>query len=172
MADLYLLYAISCSKEEPSMLDNLINLYQMYNKKSIIEAKYLFRIIIISLEKSFIEHYSAGLKDTIDYSVHEKYLNTFGLNINFKHSFIAETKINFLLAEFKEKLLEYILIDINFDKNIKAILAEIDIDFLYEMIFKFKHQTLTNYICLEPDIFNLPNFLKVMYQLGLLNFKI
>lgn len=172
IADLYLFYVITCVKDGFTMLDNLTILYKIANKKNVIEAKYLFRLIVSSLEKNFVEHYNAGLKDAIDYNAHERYLNAFGLSFDFKPLMLAETKINYLLKEFKEKLLEYILLNINFDKNIKAILAEIDIDFLYEMIFKFKHQTLTNYICLEPDIFKTPNFLKIMYQLGLLNFKI
>ena len=154
------------------MLDNLINLYKTKNQKNIIEAKYLFRLIITSLEKNFVKHYSTGLKDAVNYEAHERYLNAFGLISDFKPIFIAETKINYLLVEFKEKLLEYIFLNTSCDKTIKKMLAEIDIDFLYEMIFKFKHQTLTNYICLEPDIIKEPNFLKIMYQFGLLNFKI
>lgn len=172
VADLYLFYVISCVKDSFTMLDNLTALYKTANKKKVIEAKYLFRLIVSSLEKNFVEHYSSGLKDTINYEVHDRYLNAFGLSFDFKPTILAETKINYLLGEFKEKLLEYILINVNFDKNIKAIIAEIDIDFLYEMIFKFKHQTLTNYICLEPDIFKTQDFLKILYQLGLLNFKI
>lgn len=172
MSDLYLSYVISCVKDHFSMLDNLLNLYKKINQKNIVEAKYLFRLIISSLEKNFVKYYSFGLKDTIDYKAHERYLSAFGLNSDFRSTYIAETKVNYLLAEFKEKLLEYILISIDFDKNIKTMLAEIDVNFLYEMAFKFKHQTLTNYICLEPDVFKTPNFLKIMYQSGLLNFKI
>lgn len=172
VADLYLLYAISCAKDNFNMLDNLINLYKIQNKKSVIEAKYLLRLIITSLEKNFIDYYSTGFKNEIDYEVHEKYLKEFGLSFDLKPTFFSENKINYLLKEFKEKLLEYITINIGFDKTIKAVLAEIDVDFLYKMIFNFKNQTLTNYICLEPDIFKTPNFLKIMYGFGLLNFEI
>ena len=171
IADLYLSYVIVCAKDDFCVLDNLMVLYKLQNKKMIIESKYLFRQIITSLEKNSFEYYTKNFKDTINYKLHEKYLSQ--INISFDTNFftLPESKVNFLLLEFKEKLLENVNINISFDKFIKSILADIDVDYLYQMLFRFKHSSLSNYICIEPDIFKTPNFLNILYQLGLLNFQ-
>ena len=80
-----------------------------------------------------------------------------------------KNKIDFLLDEFREKLLDFVNVSISFDVTIKNILAEIDVNNLFE-IFNKKYSSLSNYLCLEPDVFCSQNFLTLIYQLGLLNF--
>ena len=101
---------------------------------------------------------------------HQQYLKDISLNCSFKSEVLPSRKISFLMTEFRDKLLEYINLNDVFDKNIKNIVAELDVDYLYDTFSKFSKIPFTNYLCLEPDVFSKANFLHIMHQVGLLNF--
>ena len=172
IATLYLSYGLISSKDKPSLLDNLIYLYSLNNKnRYLIEIKYAFSLIVTSLEKNYFIYYTHGFKSYIDYEKHQEYLTSTNLKSNFVTHALPDEKLNFLLDEFREKLLEYVKSQIAFEKLVKNMIAEIDIDFLYKTFVAIKDKALTNYLSLEPDIFTTPNFLSILYKQGLLNFN-
>lgn len=168
---IYLSYCIYEAKISPNLLDNLLNLYKKYNRpKNIIETKYVFSLLISSLEKNFFKYYTIKFKNAVDYQKHTDYLLQAKQISNFRQQELPDTKINFLLQEFRYKLLEYVKTQMVFEKYIKSQIAEKDIDYFYNIFSNINDIQFTNLLCLEPDIFKDTNFLSLMYSSGLLNF--
>ncbi len=173
VAELYLSYCLLVAKDLPGILDNLLWLYNINsNSTNPIETKFAFKSIILSLEKNFFMYYTNKFIDTINYQTHQKFLANFQHFSSFNFKQIPIAKLEFLLDECRQKLLEFVNVSITFEKTIRNILAEIDIDYLYLLFSKNRTLSLTNYLSLEPDIFSSQNFLTIMYQLGLLNYEI
>ena len=172
VAKLYISYCLLCGKAELDVLDNLVYLYFRQNgTKFLLCVKYAFILVVASLQKNFFKYYTANFQDTINYSQHQKYLSCAGLNFNFEKKQIPSSKLNFLLNQFRDKLSQYVCAELSFETIIKNIVAEIDVDYLFDVFEKVKSIPITNYINLEPDVFNCQNFLTLMFQTGLLNFK-
>ena len=171
MANLYLDYVIFLSKYEFNLLDNLIQIYKKSQKTSCnIEAKYIFSMILTSLQKNFFMLWTNKYQNCIDIKKHTEYLSNLNILPIFKKKCVPENKISFLLFEFKEKLLNYVNFEIAHKEIIKNIIAEINVDFLYNMFRKLGDLPWTNYICIEEDIFQKQTFLSILYNFGLLNF--
>lgn len=170
---LYLSYLLVASKSKLNVVDNLLYLYKRENKYgNLVEVKSLFKSIILSLEKNFFLYYTNKFASTINYKIHKKNIDLHGFSLNFGSKNIIFNKIDFILNEFRKKLLNYVNASINFENTIKNILADIDIDNLYSMTLKLKDANLTDYISMEQDVFSSQNFLTILYGLGLLNFDI
>lgn len=172
VAKLYISYCLLCGNAELDVLDNLVYLYFRQNGTKLLPTvKYAFVLVLASLQKNFFKYYTANFQDTINYSQHQKYLSSAGLNFNFEVQQIPSSKLNFLLNQFRDKLGQYVCAELNFEVMIKNIVAEIDVDYLFDVFERIKAIPITNYINLEPDVFNCQNFLTLMFQTGLLNFK-
>ena len=172
IASLYLSYGVLTAKIPPNVVENLVVLYKSSKKmKYIIETKYAFILILTSIEKNFFKYYTNNFKCSINYQKHQNYLNSIGKVASFNFVNLPENKVNFLLDEFREKILGYVKTELSFQNFIKNSIAEIDVDFLYSTFSKFKDLSLTNYINIEQDLFKNYNFLTIMYQCGLLNFE-
>ena len=88
---------------------------------------------------------------------------------NFNLSLPAEQKIDFLLGQFKHKLLGYCKQQMAIINNCKNTIADIHVDFLYK-VYTQKQTGLSDFICIEPSLFNKNSILKIMSANGLLNF--
>lgn len=171
IADLYLQYAITVSKLKFDVLDNLMIIFKRNQKSRMyIEAKYIFSILITSLQKNFFKYYTNKFQSSVNYSIHNQYLSSIGLIPKFKSNFVIDTKVIYLLNDFREKFLNYVNFEVAFKSKIKGLIAEINVDYLYELFAKFVDVPFTNYINIEQDIFKNPNFLSILYDFGLLNF--
>ena len=172
LARQYLSYVILTSKDNLNILDNLVYLYKnRSNVHNLIEIKYAYLLILTSLEKNYFTYYTRSFKDTIDIERHIKYLKSFNIDAKFSIKNINENKVNFLLDEFREKIVDYVQTEIGVQKFIKNVVAELDIDFLFNLFSKLQNLSLTNYISLEPNLFKYPNFLSIMFESGLLNYE-
>lgn len=169
---IYLSYSIYQSKIHPNVLDNLTVLHNLhYKEKNSVETKYIFSLLITSLEKNFFLYYTNSFQNTINYKKHIEYLSSINQKSSFNRDRLVNGKINFLLQEFRNKVLENIKIQLSFENYIKSQIADIDVDYLYNIFSKIKDVQFTNLICIEQDIFNDINFLTIMYNSGLLNFE-
>lgn len=175
LAKLYVSYALCNAQNQLSMIDNLLWLYKLKNRdKFLIEVKYAFVLMITSLEKNYFEYFSNTFLDTFNIERHQSFLTSFGLKSVFPNckNIPNFQKIDFLLAEFREKLVDYVKTEQEAQKTTKNIVAEIDVDFLFDMFEKIRSKQLTNFLSLEPDIFAKQNFLSVLSSSGLLNYTI
>ena len=172
IASLYLSYCLTSAQNGFDVIDNLLDIYKRNNKTSnIIYIKQYFKTIMLSLEKNFFKYYTNKLIGTIDYKVHQKHLQYYGYELTFNIKNISNNKIGFLLDEIGKKLVEFVCSTINFEKAIKNILLEIDVDTMYDFESKCSNTKFTDYINLEPNVYQSQSFLMIMYQLGLLNFN-
>ena len=170
-ANLYLNYAIFVSKYEFDVLDNLLQLYKKNQTNNLyIEAKYIFSEIITSLQKNYFLYWTTKFQNSIDIKKHTEYMSQLNIPPNFKTHVVPENKISFLLCGFKDKLLSYVNFELAYKQTVKNLIAEINVDFLYNIFSKLENLPWTNYICIEEDIFKKPNFLSILYNFGLLNF--
>ena len=171
IADLYLQYAIIVSKLKFDVLDNLMIIFKRNQKNRMyVEAKYIFSILITSLQKNFFKYYTNKFQSSVNYSIHKKYLSSIGLIPKFNNNAIIDTKVNYLLNDFRDKFLNYVNFEVAFKSKIKGLIAEINVDYLYQLFTKFENMPLINYINIEQDIFKNSNFLSILYNFGLLNF--
>lgn len=174
-AEIYLQLCLKTSQNGLDLLDKLEYLfsYQNFSKNSkSIEQKYIFKQIVSSFQKNYFKYFVSTFSSNVNYEKHSQYLQSFGLSYSVHKVELTDSKTNFLLNEFRQKMLDFVTSEIEFDKRVKNFLADISIDFVYKM-FNFDEKTnFTNYICLEPDIFKENSFLTVMLSQGLLNFEI
>lgn len=169
---LYLSYLLTTSKDKLNVIDELLCLYKRNcGTQNLIEIKSVFESVILSLEKNFLAYYTNKFLGTINYAVHQKYTKNYNFSANFGEKTIIFDKIDYILCDFRQKLLKYVNATIGFKNTIKNVLADIDIDNLYNINQKLKDIKFTDYICLEQDVFHSKNFLKILYELGLLNFE-
>ena len=169
---LYLLLCIKKSSKPLSLLDRVTELSENYliDVKHKIEAKYLFQCVLCAITKNFFVLWSKKLKSTLDIKKHQTYIQKYNLKCDFKASLLQEQKIEFLLDEFREKLIDYTDEQLTLTEKIKDIIADINVDFLYNVFnLKFKNP-LTDFICLEPDLYDKNSILKILSANGLLNF--
>ena len=109
LAKLYLSLTILSAKDELNILDNLCFLYKSKSKNhNIIQIKYAYLLILSSLEKNYFTYYSKTFKDNIDIEKHISNLNSYGIEKTNFYQKVNQSKLNFLLDEFREKLLEYV----------------------------------------------------------------
>lgn len=166
---------IKKSKTQFSVLDKLCYLFlknneNEYNKS--IEIKYIFRMIVSSLECNFFKNFTTDLKGTINYEVHQKYLTRMKTIGNFSQKTLPESKVNFLLNEFRKKLVSLVLDDQKEIDLAKNVISDFNIDYLYNLFNYCMDKQFKNYLSFEPDVFEENGFLGLMYQNGLLNFEI
>ena len=172
LISLYVSYLLFSSKQQPSLLDNLIELYKISNNSNnIVEVKYAFILIITSLEKNFFQYYNTSFKNEIDYKKHQEFLTSLSLKPKFNIISIPSTKISFLLNQFRRKFLDYVKTELALQNIVKNHIAEINVDYLFETFSKFKDLNIINYLNIEQDIYSSQNFLTIMYNEGLLNFN-
>ena len=172
IVDLFLKAILVVSKDKMDMIDNLLWIYKNNEKfNNLVEIKYLFKQVLLSMEKNFFKYYQSKFKSEIDYKKHEQFLEKYNYKTNFAINKLPETKIEFILNEFRKKMVEFVDVSIHFDNTIKNIIAEIDVDDLFQMLNGYKKMGIANYLSVEPDLFCEKNFLSILYQLGLLNFE-
>jgi hypothetical protein len=170
----YLIVCLRRAELALNTLDKLMFLYLKSNKsdeKMSVEIRFIYRMIITSLTKNFFELWNCKLKSTIDYKKHIKYLSCLGVQTQFKQRAIVDSKLNFLMCEFRQKLLSYATEQKKEICVAKNLIADISIDYLYQSLGVAKHTDLTNFLCLEPDVFGDESLLSLMSQNGLLNFE-
>lgn len=166
---------IKKSKTQFSVLDKLCHLFLKNNENEFnksIEIKYIFRMIVSSLECNFFKNFTTDLKGTINYEVHQKYLGQSKMIGNFSQKSLPESKINFLLNEFRKKLVSLAFDDQREIDLAKNVISDFNIDYLYNLFNYCMDKQFKNYLSIEPDVFEENGFLGLMYQNGLLNFEI
>lgn len=172
LAKLYVSYCLLASRQNFDMSDNLLFLCKMNGQnKMLVEVKYIFNLIVTSLQKNFFTYYTTSFCGAINYQKHCEALKSVNLCTSFAQNAMPVAKLDFLLAEFREKILDYVNTELGFERKIKNIVADVDVDFLFDIFEKCKNVPYTNILCIEPDVFERQNFLTVMYQSGLLNFE-
>ena len=173
ICDLYVTNCIKKVDDEIGILDKLALLYFEFcsqNYSKYIEIKHIFKQTLQILEKTYFEKYQNGFKNSINYIVHQNKLVEYGKHSEFKAVMIPESKINFLLEQFKNKLLSLSKEQIDFDEKIKNIVADRDIDFLYGLYSYVDRDIFVDMLSLQPSIFIEPSFLSLIYSQGLLNY--
>ena len=175
ICDIYLTNLLKKSSETVGLLEVLASLYCGYDSKMhgrYIETKYLYMQILCVIENDFFSKYKSGYKDVINYQIHQKKLAFYGKNSDFLPINLPESKINFLIEQFQNKFLQYMKQQNDFAEKIKNLLADTDIDFLYQIYNDVDRKTFVDMLSLTPTIFKEQNILSLMYSLGLLNYGI
>lgn len=175
IADLYVLLCIKKSKSNFSILDKLLYLFLQQNSaeyKNEVEIKHIFKIILSSLEYNYFKYFNINLKGTINYEVHKLKLEHYGIKTNFNQRLLPENKINFLLNEFKEKFVVRAKSEQDEIFDIKNLLADIDINYVYNLFNMYQTSQFIEIINIVSNVFSLDSILGLMYQCGLLNYNI
>ena len=179
---IYLNYAIQISKFPTNVLDNLIQILKYIeelDKNNILklndfltEIKYAFILMITSIENNFFLYYTDKLKNTVDYEKH--IVNSCMLKVKPKLCYLSipNNKLVYILNDFRDKLINDVNEEIEIQTNIKNLIADIDVNYLYKTFERLKDFDLKKYLSLEQDFFDSQNFLSILYQCGLLNFEI
>lgn len=173
IANFYLVLCVKKTNTPLSLLDRITELFFCYetNLKNKIQTRFLLQNVLASLTKSFLLLFTKKYKSTLNINNQKIYLNKYSLNCDFKLSALPEQKIEYLLSEFRSKLVKYADEQLSSIIKIKSIIADINVDFLYQTFnLKFNNK-LTDFICLEPNLFNKNSILKMFSYYGLLNFE-
>lgn len=134
-----------------------------------IHMRFVLQHILTLIITDFFNLYTKKIKSTINIQQHQLRLQKYGFSSNFNLSLPAEQKIDFLLGQFKHKLLGYCKQQMAIINNCKNTIADINVDFLYK-VYTQKQTGLSDFICIEPSLFNKNSILKIMSANGLLNF--
>ena len=172
IAKSYLMLCIKKASKPLSLLDRVSELSCDFviESKYKIETKFLIQSVLTSITKNFFKLWTKKLKSTINFQKHKKYLEKYNLNYEFNFCTINEQKTDFLLEQFRQKLINYTDDQLEYNLKIKNLIADINVDYLYNIYnVKFKN-SLTDFICLEPDLYNQNSILKILSANGLLNF--
>ena len=173
VAKYYLILCIKKSTKELSLLDRVAEISIIKNNKERfdIQTKFLCQNIITSMIKNFFGCWNSKLKSTLNIKKQNWVMEQYDIKPSINTNYLPEQKLEFLLREFKQKLLSYVQQQMSANEKIKNFVADLDVDFLYEtFIVKYEH-SLTDFVCMEPAVFNKPSILSIMSNNGLLNYE-
>ena len=145
-------------------MDSLIQL------RLILQLKFLLQLVLTKLVCNFFVHFNKKLKSTIDLEKHCNMAKRYNVFCSYKTQTISQQKTDFLLQEFRQKLIGYANSHQQFVQNIKDFVAELDVGFLYQTYNTKTSLKITDLICLEPYLFGKPSVLAIISDCGLLNF--
>lgn len=172
IAKSYLVLCINKSLKPLTLLDRLANLCcdYIFDKHEIIQYKFMLQYLLNYLLKDFFAIYTQKLKSVINIEKQAKYFKKHKLKYDFIINSLPEQKINFMLSEFRQKLIDYTIEQQILNTKIKNTIADIDVDFLYKIFNLKKQHMLVDFICIEPLYYNQNSILKILSYNGLLNF--
>lgn len=175
ICDEYVTYCIKRSKDDIDLLDKISCLFLKFNKdvhNKHIEIKFLYSQVISVLQSRFFSTYQTGLKETINYGVHQKKLSIYNQKSNFVVVKLFDSKLNFLLEQFKSKFNGYVKEQAQTNEKLKDIISDIDIDYYFSLFSNVDREKFVDMLSLEPSIFSETNILSIMYSQGLLNYSL
>lgn len=175
ICDTYVTNILKRASDDVSLLEILSMLYCSFDKElhdNFVETKYTYMQVLSLIELQFFERYQSGYKDQIDYATHQKKLAFYGKSSDFCIKSMPENKINFLVEQFQHKFLEYMRQQNDFTERIKNFVADIDVDFLYNLSNNINREIFVDMISLTPTICSELSFLTILFSLGLLNYCI
>lgn len=158
-------------KFEPNSLILMNFLVKNYSCKiNPVFCNFLSSQVLFCVYENFIKYYKNGFKTTIDFLSHLKYLNAVGCFNNVCLIDCDYEKAEFVLEKFKQEFVNKIN-DFKNEFNIaKNFALKTDVNLLYEMS-KNSVCNFGYFVCLTADLLHTPSMLKLMLQLGLLNYN-
>lgn len=166
----YLLMCLNKS-ERLSLNDRLFCMTEFFDgKKQNLQLKFLLQLVLAKLIFGFFVHWNKKLKSTIDLQKHSKMAEQYNVLCSYKTQMVSQQKVDFLLQEFRQKLIDYSKDHQNFVQKAKDFVAEIDVGFLYQTYNAKTTTKITDLICLEPHLFGIQSILSIISDCGLLNF--
>ena len=173
VCELYMFLCLKKSESDYSVLDNLSYLLQKNNQNlPTIKVKFIYKTLLLSLEKNYFLYYTNNFKDAVNHEKHVCKLKTFGITDYAYKNSIEENRFSFLLNEFRKKFLIDVEKEIEFTKILKYKIGELNLDELYKIHNLSKNLDFKTFLSLEPDVFHDNSFLQLLNNCGLLNYTL